>query len=341
MFKLFFSALACMFLAEIGCWLTVRVVDKGFPPGFFVNQSEIGYSGKPSWSGQVERIHSHTVSINSNVYLDDEWNTTLNEPHILMIGSTALFGLGVEKKDRISEQVSRHFGIGVHNAGMYGYGSPQALWALRNFCIGSKYSAILYFHEYKLTRDDFVKKISRIVRDNVLVTLPEPSDVVINSIKPTWLIDRLKFKGIRELLTKHDLSPRYIYENYLGLENFDEQYFLKNYSSTRDERIFPTSNIKMVVENIYEMKESAANCGAKFAIVLLPGPQENRFRHSEPATKKLLEDLGGKITVFDLRHSLPATEKIFLHGLDYFNPSAIDAFAQNLATLLKEFLKPH
>ena len=335
-FSIFFGAL----LIEIGCWVVARPIDNGFPKGFFMNHAEVGYSGKAGWSGQVARIHPHLVSINSNGYRDDEWVISVRESRVLMIGSSALFGLGVEKEDRLSERITKYLDITVHNAGMYGYGSPQALLALRNFCRDGNYNGVLYFHEYKLTRDDFVKYPSRKVVDGELQNLFDAKDSVAGSLKHSWPFERIRFYSIRDLLAKFGLSPRYLYENYRGLENFDEQYFLNHYSSTGDENNFPVRNISEVTENIYAMHESASNCGAKFAVVFLPGPQENRYKKNEPATKKLLNNLSGKITVFDLRHVLPSGDKVLLHGLDYFNPNALDALAQNLSISLKNFLIP-
>lgn len=318
---------AVLLFTEFACWLFFRPVDNGFPYGLFVKRTQVGYTGSPGWNAQVARIHPHNVSINSQGFRDDEWTKHLNEPRMLMVGSTALFGLGVGKNDRLSERVASRLGITVHNAGMYGYGSPQALWTLREFCKRGDYKVAMYVHEYKLTRNDFLRNPARSVVDGLLVNLPHEIGNEVAPLKPTFIGERLKLLAFREFLANHELSPRQIYEAWLGLENFDEQYFLSRHAVTADENSFSKNNLIKTAENIRKMQQAADHCGAKFVAAILPGPLENRFRKDEPSTKELLGLLDG-IPLIDVRHILPIESKLFLPGLDYFNPATIDAFAR-------------
>lgn len=323
-----------LLLAETACWLFGRPIDNGFPSGFFVTRPEVGYTSAPGWNAQITRIRSHNVSINSEGFRDVEWTKGSNERGILMVGSTALFGLGVEKNERLSERIASYLGTTVHNAGMYGYGSPQALWALREFCDRGDHKMALYVHEYKLTRDDFVIAPARTVVDGTLINLPNVGGSDATQSQSAFIVERLQLLALRAFLAYHDLSPRKLYENWRGLDSFDEQYFLNRYATTSNEHSFSETNIKKTAENIEKMQEVARRCGVKFALVLLPGPFENRFRQDEPSTRKLLTILNG-VAIIDARHVLPIDAKILIPGLDYFNPAALDILAQYISASIK------
>ena len=322
-------------LAETACWLFGRPVDNGFPPGFFMTRPEVGYMAAPGWNAQITRIRSHNVSINSEGFRDAEWTKRSNVRGILMVGSTALFGLGVEKNERLSERMASYLSTTVHNAGMYGYGSPQALWTLREFCDRDDHKMALYVHEYKLTRDDFVRAPSRTVVDGILVNLPNVGVSDASQSGSAFIVERLQLLALRAFLANHELAPRQIYEVWRGLESFDEQYFLNRYAATSNEHSFSETNIKKTAENIQKMQEVATRCGLTFSVVLLPGPFENRFRQDEPSTRKLLTILDG-VEIIDARHVLPMDAKLLIPGLDYFNPATLDFLAQYISASIEK-----
>jgi hypothetical protein len=343
----FLGALATLFvfgvslvsIAEIAVWTIARPRDNGFPAGLFSNRPGAEYAATPRWSGDVTRIHPHHISINSQGYRDGEWGSQHDDPRVLMVGSTALFGLGVEKQDRLSERLARHLNITVHNAGMYGYGPPQALATIRELCHHTSYRTVLYVHEYKLTRNDFMQETARTVVNGELVNVRAPAKFVSTPMEPPWLGQRLRLLALREMLSSHGLAPRQIYENWRGPGSFEEAYFLTRYATTADELSFPPKNVRLAAGYIHEMQSAAQRCGSGFAVVLLPGPAENRFRRSEPATRSLLTMLGSTVPIIDLRHALPHDRQLLLPGLDYFNPAALDEFALRLTGPTKSMLQ--
>jgi hypothetical protein len=338
--KLFVFGVSLVSVVEITVWTISRPRDNGFPAGLFSNRPGAEYAATPRWSGDISRIHPHHISINSQGYRDDEWSTQPDGSRVLMIGSTAIFGLGVEKQDRLSERLAAHLNTTVHNAGMYGYGPPQALATIRELCNHGSYRTVLYVHEYKLTRNDFMQEKARTVANGELVNVRGPAKGFSTPMEPPWLGQRLRLLALREMLSSHGLAPRQIYENWQGPGSFDEAYFLTRYAATADEVSFPAKNVKLAVGYIREMQSAAQRCGAGFAVVLLPGPAENRLRRSEPATRSLLTMLGSTVPIIDLRHSLPRERQLLLPGLDYFNPTALDEFALRLTGPIKTMLPP-
>ena len=321
---------AFLLFVEVLLWTFFRPIDQDFPSGLFVNHESVGYKGSPKWRGEVARIHPHHVELNSEGYRDDDRILNSNQQSILMLGSTALFGLGVEKNDRLSERLASLLGIKVDNAAMYGYGAPQALWALSEFCKLRNYSTVYFIHEYKLSRNDFVINPARIVQNGFLLTLPVNETVVVKRSNIFWILERFQLHSLRSFLASHEITPRQVYENLRGLETFGEDYFLKRYAVTVNEKDFPLKNIKKLADSLRDMNKIAPERGAKFVIVLLPGPFENRFRRDEPSTMKLKQELGQTIRILDLRHVLPADAKLRLTGLDYFNQNTLDAFAKEI-----------
>lgn len=337
--RIFVFGISLISVAEIGVWTIARPRDNGFPVGLFANRQSAEYAATPGWSGDVTRIHPHHISINSRGYRDGEWSGQPDGPRALMVGSTALFGLGVEKQDRLSERLAAHLNIAVHNAGMYGYGPPQALATVRELCVRGSYRAVLYVHEYKLTRDDFMQRTARTVANGELVNVGASAEVATAPRDSSWLSQRLRLLALREMLSSQGLAPRQLYEDWRGLGSFDEAYFLARYAATADERRFPPKNVKRAADYIRAMQSAAQRCGAVFAVVLLPGPAENRFRRSEPATRSLLTTLESTVPIIDLRHALPHERQLLLPGLDYFNPATLDEFARRLTGSVKSMLQ--
>ena len=333
-----------LLLCEILVYILARPIDNGFPLGFFENKNGVGYIASPNWHGRVFRISPHDISINSDGYRDEEWNIQEGVKKILLVGSTALFGLGVDKKDRLSERMEFYLGLRVQNAGMYGYGPPQALRVINNFCKKNSYSIIFYIHEYKHSRNDFLKDPARKVEKGELINITESESesksksIVSKEQEKLWFLERLEFLAIRDFLARNNLHPRQLYENWEGPLILGEEYYLKRYAATADESGFPPYNTDLVAKNIKSMQRSAIKCGAKFVAVLLPGPQENRFRRDEPASKRLMKILPEEILMADLRHALPQNNQLLLPGLDYYNPATLDEFAKILAKLTPEII---
>lgn len=326
-------------VAEIGVWALPRVRDEGFPKGLFAVRPVVGYAGTPGYSADVVRIHHHHISINSHGYRDGEWEKNRDSDHILMVGSSALFGVGVERHDRLSERLAARLNVNVHNAGMYGYGPPQSLSMVRELCARGDYRAVLYVHEYKLTRNDFVHNAPRTVVDGLLVNTLPTTPTADAETDSAWIAQRVRLMALRQALFRHGYSPRQIYEDWRGLDSFDDQYFLARYAATADEHDFPQRNVLQAASVIRSMRVASKRCGAHFAMVLLPGPAENRFRRSEPATWNLLAVLGNDITTIDLRYRLLREQQLFLRGLDYFDPASLDAFARELTIPVAAMLR--
>ena len=65
-------------------------------PDLYVPDATRGSALRPGFKGTIVRAgHSFEVSINSSGYRDDEWALQDPRPHVLLVGSSAAFGVGV------------------------------------------------------------------------------------------------------------------------------------------------------------------------------------------------------------------------------------------------------
>jgi hypothetical protein len=89
---------------------------------------------------------------------------------------------------------------------MYGYGPPQALATIRELCNHGSYRTVLYVHEYKLTRNDFMQEKARTVANGELVNVRGPAKGFSTPMEPPWLGQRLRLLALREMLSSHGLG---------------------------------------------------------------------------------------------------------------------------------------
>jgi len=335
-----------------------RIVDDGFPDGLFVRDPTQGYRFASNARFSVHRATRFHISTNAQGYRDEEWAGTSSEARkkILMVGSSALFGFGVEAEDRFSERIEYHLSgrYDALNAGVYGYGLPQALSAIEAECSKQKASTVLYFHEYKMTRWDFLLPDARTVVNGKLVTRytdfgkTKLDDTAVERVAArenahavemtpaAYAVDTLQLRTIRRWLWRHGWHPVQLREAILGIAALPDEYVVPKYMTTSISNEFPGTGPRTAAGYVTRMKAAADRCGADFAVVLLPGPWEHRYRQDEPATRALLSEIGDKVRIIDLRKDDPDRATLQIDGTDYFDPQAIDRFSRRLARALAD-----
>jgi len=313
--------------------------DDGFPRGMFVNDPARGYSLAPGTRASVQRVHRFDLSVNESGYRDRSWRAAQSGRRLLMVGSSALFGFGVQAEERLSERLEHHLSGSrrVLNAGVYGYGAPQARATIGKECAALSPELVVYVHEYKLTRHDFLAEQGRHVVDGDLVnrlapTAPAPAAATAAAVPPgdsLW-----NFRRLRAWLWRRGWHPVQLAEALLGTDRLPSSYVERRYVLTKPGGEFPPDGPARVAREVGAMARISRQCGADFIAVILPGPYEHRYAY-EPASSAIVSLLEGKVRVADLRRLLRDRPALMLEGLDYFDAEALDAFGVALAGELR------
>jgi hypothetical protein len=346
-------------LAALAAELLLRAAgdaqnDDGFPRGLFANDLSRGYALAPGRHGQVRRVHAFDVEANPAGYRDRPWDTGDARPRILLVGSSALFGVGVPAEARLGERLEARSPrpLRAYNTGIYGYGPPQARATVEKECRPLGADLVLYVHEYKLARWDFLLPDARTVVNGALVNRydapgrprsTEAMAVIAASAQTPvaapalWSLARL-----RAWLWRHGWHPTQVVEALRGRDSLPMAYLRRRYVTTADANEFPGDGPQRVAQEVRAMAAAATACGARFAMVLLPGPYEHRYPVDEPASAALLaalERAALPFAVIDLRRSLASRPALVLEGLDYFDAAALDGFAEALLPALAPLLR--
>ncbi len=260
--------------------------------------------------------HRFEVQINSRGYRDAEWDLADARPRVLIVGSSATFSAGLPREAGIAAQLQAQLGpaVVVLNTATYTYGLPAEIETIERECPATHPFLVLYVHEYKNTRSDFL----------VLRPVTEGDAASPDTVAP-WGIT---LPALRALLSINGLHPRQVIERMVGLDHLPRHYV---------DRYAETTGTGFVVENagraaalIGSMKEAAQNCGARFLVAILPGPAEAYYGLREPATEALigaLQAAGLDDKVIDARDGIPLGCDCFLSAYDYPNATGAKLFA--------------
>lgn len=200
---------------------------------------------------------------------------------------------------------------------------------IRRECPALKPAIVLYLHEYKLTRRDFMAEQARTVIGGAVTN--QGASPTASSEQPQGLTMHFRLPILRQFLSNHGWHPTQIGERLYGIARLSEDYRSKRYLVTADPVDFPPENASGAAARIFEMAKSAQDCGAAFATVLLPSPGESYYGVREPATQAIVAALHGKIAIWDLRHDSPLGRSIIIPGMDYPNAETADRVADSLA----------
>ncbi|MDB5405529.1 MAG: hydrolase-like protein acetyltransferase AlgX [Rhodospirillales bacterium] len=280
------------------------------PPDLFIADATRGLALRPGFNGTITRAgHSFDVHIDAAGYRNDAPPPERSQ-RILVIGSSAGFGVGLSREASLVGQLARDLApdFSVINAAVYTYGPVQSLETLRLECPKTRPALVLYLHEYKDTRTDFLRL--RYISGDVEVDVPN---------RPT-----VSLLLLRSLLSDKRVNPRQIIERLIGIDRLPISY--RNRYATTIGSDFPPENAKRTAELIGEMAALARQCGADFRVAVLPAPNEAYYGITEPATETLLTALraaGNGEPVIDARTGIKLGSEFFLSAIDY--PNAVGA----------------
>jgi len=307
-----------------------------YPIGLFINDAARGLAAAPHFSGMATRAGvSFPVTINNAGYRDAEWVTD-GRSRVLLVGSSASFGVGLSREAGIAAQLAQALGpsIAVLNAGIYSYGPPQILRTIEMECPALRPRLVLYLHEYKATRRDFMAERRPSPASETVSDAPEAVG------PPDW---DLSFRALRAYLSGHGLHPRQLGENLMGLAHLSPAYLQAHYAVTLPSADFPIATTEKAASTITGMRDAATACGAAFAMAVLAGPAEAYYGMREPATELVLQHLAEAsrpVAILDTRIGIPLGSRFSIAGLDYPNEAGAAWIAANLAPFVKSRLVP-
>jgi hypothetical protein len=295
----------------------------------FVADAARGIALAPGFDREVTRVTSFRVTVNRQGYRDRDWEAA-REPRILLVGSSATFGFGLEPHDGIAARLGEALGpnAAVLNAGVYSYGPPQILATIERECPRSHPAVIVYMHEYKLTRRDFLANRS-----------PESVTGEAGAAPRRF---GLTVPALRETLSNHGWHPRQVIERLRGLDDLPPDYVMSHYAVAKPSAEYCADCAARAVDAIRRMRAASAGCGAGFLMAVLPGPAEAYYGLREPATEDVLTALRGtkrEISILDLRSEIPRGTRLNIPGLDYPNAASAAWIARHLAGPVRQALK--
>jgi hypothetical protein len=324
------GAIVALYLAE---FLTGRLLLPGpgdFPADMFVADATRGLALAPRFDRVVTRVRSFRVSVNVDGYRDHDWRAT-REPRVLLTGSSATFGFGLEGDRGIATRLATDLWphASVLAAGVYSYGPPQVLATIEKECPRWRPRVIIYLHEYKLTRWDFLE------------SRPWSDDASGPAVKPRRF--GLDLPALRAYLSDHGMHPRQVLERLRGLDRLHPSYLMAHYAVTKRSAEFCSDCAVRAADYIRRMRAAADGCGARFLMAVLPGPAEAYYGLREPATEEVLSALraeGEGVPILDLRAGIPLGTRFNIPGLDYPDERAAVWLAERLAEPVRRTLNP-
>lgn len=325
-----FASLAAIGLAE---WVAERnnpMPHEGFPPGLFIPDDERGYAQRPGFSGRYDGGVSFAIDINRSGYRGPDFPAD-KRPAILLLGSSATFGLGVEEPQTFRAQIEGRLGSPspVVNAGVYGYGPPQSLRTLLRECRSHRVAIAVYIYEYKMPRADFLLEQSRTVSNGTVINRqPGPSIAPPASRWP----DAVRLVGLRAFLSQRGWHPSQLWARWRGFD--DRAALTRDRAMTANAADFPSHNIAVVAEWIGRLAAAAQECGASFVLAVLPDASEAFYGIREPATEAVLSQIGNSIEVWDLRSAIEPGTVSVIPGMDYPRPEVVARLAAEIAARL-------
>jgi hypothetical protein len=276
---------------------------------------------------------SFPMTINTAGYRDAEWVAD-GRPRILLVGSSAAFGVGLPHEAGIAARLAEALGptVAVLNAGIYSYGPLQILRTIEMECPALRPRLVVYLHEDKATRRDFMAERRPSPESGVTAAAPE------EIAPPDW---DLSFRALRAFLSRHGLHPRQLGEKLFGLARLPPNYLLAHYAMTLPSAEFPVATTEAAARTILAMRDAATPCGADFAMAVLASPAEAYYGLREPATDLVLLHLAETsqpLAILDTRIGIPLGSRFTIPGLDYPNEAGAAWIAADLAPFVKSQL---
>jgi hypothetical protein len=325
--------LACgilaLYAAEFAVGRFLLAESGAFPDDMFVSDATRGIALAPGFDREVVRVMPFRVTVNREGYRDREWSET-RAPRVLLVGSSAAFGVGLDARDGIAARLGAALGpeAAVLDAGVYSYGPPQILATIERECPRWQPAAIVYVHEYKLARRDFLSNRS-------------PASVVGGTGEAPRRFG-LALPALRAYLSNQGWHPRQIVERLRGLDRLTPDYLVAHYAVTKPSPEYCADCAARAAETIRRMRAASTGCGARFLMAVLPGPAEATYGMREPATEAVLAALRraeGDFPIFDLRAEVPRGTRFHIPGLDYPNAPGAAWIAAHLAGPVRQALK--
>ena len=340
-----FSVYLSAVLADVGLYFVHAKPAMRHPQNMYRPDDDRGFRLAASFRGSVNTNKPYMVETNSRGYRDLEWESEA-KVRVLVVGDSYTFGSGLPMELGFVAQ-ARGMAAGrawFFNGGVGGYGVPHSLETLRKECRYVRATPVFYMYYLNDTRRDNMDTAALRVVDGFLVPAKARDDrrvLTTGEIRrrieerrrqKSWELTRsLRLLNLRKFLSWVHFHPRQLSERIFSIDDLSEEY-LRRYVVSSDSELYPPRLAGRAAEMIAEMAAEAADCGARFAMFVLPSYQESYYGVAEPATNRLLKSLAGRVKVVDLRKFTKKGENLTLseEGDYHYNQDATRFVARHM-----------
>jgi hypothetical protein len=327
-----------LIVVDLGLDIYLLKEGGGQPQGLYQVDKTRGYALSANFSGEVRKATLTPVQTNAHGYRDIEWK--FDQPfRVLIVGDSFTFGSGMPiAQGFVTKAREKMKGdVAFYNAGVGGYGVAHVLETIRKECSAVTPRHIFYMYFMNDTRWDNMRADSTTVADGYLVSRfadqgrrrlsdEEIAAALAESLnRPSWSLRRsLRLFSIRRFISERQIHPRQVLERWFDVDGLEAPY-TSRYMATNIPSAYPAENAPLAAGIISQMKNVAAECGANFTMIILPGYAEGYYGVIEPATARLMQALSGKgIEILDLRKNVAAGTVLSLVGDGHYNAQATD-----------------
>lgn len=308
----FLIGLSVLFLSSVVSFSAVDVVifhlfNKDvyrFEVGLFQKDPKKRYALTPNFSGFLyHRAGKTPVYINSRGYRGPEWRLDATY-RFMILGDSMTFGVPLPYEQGFVAKAEAKTGgdTAFYNLGVPGYGTGHELQSLRENCKVISPREVFYMYFLNDLGDQNIRMDYFDIVDGYLVRTyddrwrPRGIEKIREGLgkETTWSPrDTLRLINIRKFLSERGIHPTQLIGLSLGLDK-------GRYIQTGSD-IYSAENVRKATDDILEMRDVAAACGAGFTMVILTSFNEDFYKVIEPATERLIHELDGRVRIMDIR----------------------------------------
>lgn len=341
-----------IFTTLLVCDLLVVFINPKFScsakeANLYLPDSARGWALKPNLLATVcDAGYYYEIRTNDYGFRDESWPKKAPQ-QILLVGDSLTFGMPLQAEQGFADKLQRLGGgkLAVYNAGVVGYGPPHVYETVKRLCTEFRFDHVIYLYFFNDIRADNLDiHASRVVegylipplkQDGSAYTEDEIQGYIRDATRPHFTVmDFLSFYHLRSTLADLHLHPRQVIERLIGLGGTTNYY--NRYLFTARIEEYPDAQLHKATEWVVQIRNQAAQCGAKFSVVVLPTDAEAYYGLREPATERFLPMLSERnLHVVDMRNSTKPGQVLHIHKDGHLNDLGTDMAAGLLLSVVR------
>jgi hypothetical protein len=288
----------------------------------------------------------YTVRTNDYGFRDEAWPKKAPQ-QILLVGDSLTFGMPLQAEQGFAEKLQRlgEGKLAVYNAGVVGYGPPHMYEAVKLLCAEFRFDHIIYLYFFNDIRVDNLDVHAMQVVEGYLVPVHKEDgsfyreDEIRQHIREATtprftLMGFFTLYHLRSTLADIHVHPRQLIERLISLDP-KTKYYDRYFFTARMEE-YPDAQLRKATEWVVKIRNRAAQCGAKFSVVVLPTDAEAYYGLREPATDRFLPMLSEwSLHVVDLRKSTRPGQVLHIHKDGHLNDVGTSWAAGQLLAIVR------